>query len=90
MQGFSVSDVSVRWVVSAWRGQASQPGVPGIPLPAKEEVIFYSTRKTRWLLCKPIEDLSEREAVYITALKQLCPPIAHAQQLLNTFRNILT
>jgi len=59
-------------------------------LPAKEEVIYYSTRRTRWLLCKPLEDLSEREAAYVAALKQLSPPIAAAQRLLATFRTLLS
>jgi transposase len=59
-------------------------------LPAKEELIFYSARKTRWLLFKPREDLTQREAAYITALQQLSPPVAEAQRLLDTFRAILT
>jgi transposase len=59
-------------------------------LPAKEEVIYYSTRRTRWLHCKPPEDLSEREAAHVAALKQLSPPIAEAQRLLATFRTLLS
>jgi transposase len=59
-------------------------------LPAKEEVIYYSTRRTRWLLSKPMEDLSEREAAYVTALKRLSPPLAEAQRVLATFRTLLS
>lgn len=89
-QGYPCSDIAVRRVVSTWREPAPQPGVAGLPLPAKEEVLYYSTRKTRWLLWKAQEELSERERAYVTALKQLCPPIAEAQRLLTTFRAILT
>jgi transposase len=89
-QGFPASDVPVRRILSAWRAQAAGPGRPGIPLPAKEELLFYSARKTRWLLCKPREDLTPREAAYISALQQLSPPVAVAQRLLETFRAILT
>jgi transposase len=89
-QGYPYSDIAVRRVVSTWRAPAPQPGVAGIPLPAKEEVLYYSTRKTRWLLWKAEEELSKREGAYVTALKQLCPPVAEAQRLLTTFRAILT
>jgi transposase len=89
-QGYPSSDIAVRRLVSGWRSPPPQPGVPGIPLPAKDEVLYYSIRKTRWLLCKPVENLTRREAAYIAALKQRCPPIAQAQQLLATFRTILT
>jgi transposase len=88
-QGSPCSAIAVRRIISSWRSSAPQPGVRGIPLPAKEEVIDYSTRRTRWLLCKPMHDLSEREA-YVTALKQLSPPIAQAQRLLATFRTLLS
>jgi transposase len=89
-QGYPSSDIAVRRIVSSWRAPAPQPGVPGIPLPAKEEGIYYSTRRTRWWLCKPVEDLSEREAAYISALKQLSPPIAEAQRLVAMFRTLLS
>ncbi len=59
-------------------------------LPAKDEVRYDSTRKTRWLLWKAQEALSEREGTYVAALKQRCPPIAEAQRLLTTSRAILT
>jgi len=51
-------------------------------LPAKEEVIYYSTRKPRWLLWKAEEEPSERERAYVAALKRLCAPIAEAQRML--------
>jgi transposase len=89
-QGYPCSDIAVRRVVSTWREPAPQAGVAGLPLPAKDEVFTYSTRKTRWLLWKAQEALSEREGAYVAALKQLCPPIAEAQRLLTTFRAILT
>jgi len=89
-QGFPASDIPVRRILSAWRAQADQPGSPGIPIPAKEELIFYSARKTRWLLCTPRQDLSVREVAYINALQQRSPPIATAQRLLVDFRTILT
>ncbi|MGE5334730.1 MAG: ISL3 family transposase [Nitrososphaerota archaeon] len=89
-QGYPASDIGVRRLLSGWRSPAPQPGVPGIPLPAKDEVLYYSTHKTRWLLSKPVGNLSRREAAYIAALTQRCPPIAQAQQLLATFRTILT
>jgi transposase len=89
-QGYPSSDSGVRRLLSGWRSPAPQPGVPGSPVPAKDEVLYSSTRKTRWLLGKPVENLSRHEAAYIAALKQRCPPIAEAQQLLATFRTILT
>jgi transposase len=89
-QGYPCSDIGVRRIVSKWREPAPQPGVAGTPLPAKHEVLYYSTRTTRWLLWKAEEELSEREGAYVAALKQLCPPIAEAQRLLTTFRTILT
>jgi transposase len=89
-QGYPSSDIAVRRILASWRSPAPQPGVPGIPLPAKEEVIYYSTRRTRWLLSKPMEDLSEREAAYVTALKRLSPPLAEAQRVLATFRTLLS
>jgi hypothetical protein len=89
-QGYPSSDIAVRRILASWRSPAPQPGVAGSPLPAKEEVIYYSTHKTRWLRSTPVEDLSEREAAYITALKQRCPPIADAQRLLATFRALLS
>jgi len=89
-QGFAASDIPVRRILSAWRAQAAGPGRPGIALPAKEELIFYSARKTRWLLCKPVVELSAREAAYVTALLRLSPPIAEAQRLVTTFRAVLS
>ncbi len=89
-QGYPCSDIAVRRIVSTWREPAPQRGVPGTPLPAKEEILYYSTRKTRWLLWKAEAALSEREGAYVAALKELCPPIAEAQRLLTTFRAILT
>jgi transposase len=89
-QGFPASDVPVRRILSAWRAHADRPGVPGTPLPAKEEVIFYSARKTRWLLCKSVEELSACEAAYVTALLRLSPSIAKAHHLLTAFRSLLT
>jgi transposase len=89
-QGFPAGDVAVRRILSAWRAPAAGPGRPGIPVPAKEELIFYSARKTRWLLCKPLPDLSEREAAYVNALRQLSPAIAEAQRLVTTFHAVLS
>jgi transposase len=89
-QGYPCSDIGVRRIVSTWREPAPQPGVAGTPLPAKREVLSYSTRTTRWLLWKAPEELSEREGAYVAALKQCCPSIAEAQRLLTTFRTILT
>lgn len=89
-QGYTASDSGIRRVVSTWRAAAPQPGVAGEPLEAKEELVSYSAHQTRWLLWKAPEDLSEREAAYIATLKQLCPPIAEAQQLLIAFRAMLS
>jgi transposase len=89
-QGYPSSDIGVRRLVSTWRTPAPQPGVAGEPLQAQEEVLSYSAHHTRWLLCKAPEELSEREAAYLAALTQLCPPIAQAQRLLTSFRAMLT
>jgi transposase len=89
-QGYPASDMSLRRLLRGWRSPAPQPGVAGTPLAPRDEVIYYSTHKTRWLLLKAPENLSEREAAYVTALTHLCPPIAEAQRLLTTFRQLLT
>ena len=60
-QGYPCSDIAVRRIVSTWREPAPQPGVAGVPLPAKHEVLSYATRTTRWLLWKGEAELSERE-----------------------------
>jgi transposase len=88
-QGYSCSETMVRRLVTTWCSPAPQPGVAGAPLPAKEEVLYYSTRKTRWLLWRGEETLSTRELAYIRALKRLCPPIAEAQRLLTAFHALL-
>jgi transposase len=89
-QGYTASDRSLRRLLSTWRLPAPQPGVAGTPLAPKEEVLFYSTHKTRWLLMKAPADLSAREAAYVAALTHLCPPIAEAQRLLTAFCYLLT
>ena len=92
-QGYSASDMSLRRLnvlLSTWRLPVPQPGVAGTPVAPKEEAIFYSTHKTRWLLLKAPEDLSAREAAYIAALTHLCPPIAEAQRMLTAFCDLLT
>ena len=89
-QGYLGADVQIRRMVRAWRTTPPAPGAPGRPLPAYTEVIYYSVRKTRWLLMKTPTDLSESETAYVARLRQLCPPIAEAQQLVTEFRLILT
>jgi hypothetical protein len=77
-QGYSASDEQVRRVVNLWRADPHHPGsqcatAAGV---AKAEVATYSAHKTRWLLWKPLTDLSDAEARYVTALQQHCPEIA--------------
>lgn len=90
-QGYSAGNEQVRRVVNQWRADPHHPG--GQPataaVPAKAEVTTYSAHKTRWLLWKPVTDLSEAETLYVTTLQQLCPQIAQAQELLLQFRAIL-
>ena len=52
-QGYPAGVAQVRRLVMAWRTPPPAPGIPGTPLPAKEEAISYSARQTRWLLTKP-------------------------------------
>ncbi len=91
-QGYSAGDEQVRRVVNAWRTNPHCHGrqPTAAALPAKEEVTSYSAHKTRWLLGKPTSDLTGTEASYVAALKGLCPQIADAQELLATFRAIVT
>ncbi len=91
-QGYGAGEEQVRRVVNAWRADPHHHGnQPSIAAgPATEEVTAYSARKTRWLLWKPSSDLTSAEARYVAALTRLCPQIADAQQLLETFRTIVT
>ncbi|HEX4841369.1 MAG TPA: ISL3 family transposase [bacterium] len=91
-QGYGAGDEQVRRVVNAWRtdphSHGNQPTVAaGL---AKAEVTTYSARKTRWLLWKPVSELREGEARYVAALKDLCPQIAEAQDLLERFHTLVT
>jgi transposase len=88
-QGYPAGVAQVRRLVMAWRTPPPAPRVAGRPLPAKEEAISYSARQTRWLLTKPQADLSVREALYLTTLKQLCPAVAEAQRLLVSFHSLI-
>lgn len=74
----------------AWRTPPPAPGIPGRPLPAQEEAVSYSARQTRWLLTKPDANLSARETRYLALLKQGCPAIGRAQQLLKEFHSLVT
>lgn len=89
-RGFLASDVHVRRLVNAWRTPSTTREAIGSPLPAKPEVIYYSVHKTRWLLMKPANALSEPEAAYVATLKRLCPPIADAHQPVAAFQTILS
>jgi transposase len=89
-QGYSANEAQVRRLVTAWRTPAPVPGVPGKPLPAKDEAVSYSPRQTRWLLTKAETNLSGREVRYLETLKHLCPDIADAQRLLTSFHALLT
>jgi transposase len=89
-QGYTAGVAQVRRLVMAWRTPPPAPGVPGSPLLAKEEAISYSARQTRWLLTKPHETLSAREAAYLSTLQQLCPAVAEAQRLLASFHSLIT
>jgi transposase len=88
-QGYPAPDVQVRRIVSAWRAAPEGPGALGVPVAAKEEVTYYSAGRARWLLMKTPADLSEREARFVSMLKQLCPQIATAQHLLRDFHRLL-
>ena len=63
-QGYSAGDEQVRRVVNLWRTDphhlGSQRATAAVP--AKTEVARYSAHKTRWLLWKPVTDLSAAEA----------------------------
>lgn len=89
-RGFPASDVHVRRLVNAWRAPSPIQEAARSPLPAKPEVIYYSVHKTRWLLMKSANALSEPEAAYVATLKRLCPPVANAQQLVTAFQTILS
>lgn len=89
-QGYPAGVAQVRRLVMGWRTPPPAPGVPGRPLPAKEEAVSYSARHTRWLLTCAETELSARERVYLTTLKQICPQIAEAQHLLTTFHALVT
>jgi transposase len=90
VQGYPAGVAQVRRLLTAWRTPPPAPGVPGSPLPAKEEAVSYSARQTRWLLTRAEANLSAREGVYLTILKRLCPEIAEAQRLLAAFHSLIT
>ena len=81
-QGYPAGVAQVRRLVMAWRTPPPAPRIAGIPLPAKDEAVSYSVRQTRWLLTKPEPNLSARETRYLALLKQGCPAVSKAQQLL--------
>ena len=91
-QGYGAGDEQVRRVVNAWRADphnhGNQPST--VAGPAKEELLTYSAHKTRWFLWKPTADLTDVQAKYIATLKDLCPQIADAQELLLRFRTLVT
>lgn len=91
-QGYRAGEDQVRRVLNAWRADphhhGNQPTIAAPP--AKEEVPAYSARKTRWLLCKPAADLTEAPARYVRALTGLCPQIAEAQKLVETFHTLVS
>lgn len=90
-QGYNAGDEQVRRVVNQWRADPHHPGGQraSAAVSAKAEVATYSAHKTRWLLWKPVADLSDAETRYVTTLQQLCPQIAQAQDLLLQFRALL-
>ena len=88
-QGYCANEAQVRRLVYAWRTPPEALGVPGQPLPAKDEAVSYSARQTRWLLTKAETALSAREARYLQTLKCLCPEIAEAQRVLTTFHALV-
>ena len=89
-QGYPAGVAPVRRLVTAWRSPALAPGVPGAPLPAKDEAVSYSVRQTRWLLTKAEAALSAREGLYLRTLQQVCPQITAAQHLCTTFHTLVT
>jgi transposase len=91
-QGYGAGEEQVRRLVNAWRTDPHRHGnQPTIAAElAKEEVTLYSAHKTRWLLWKSPSELREEEAQYVAALKDLCPQIAQAQELLARFRTLVT
>jgi transposase len=90
-QGYPGADVQVRRLVNAWRAPAETTTGSPAPVPAaKEEVIYYSAQKTRWLLMKAPADRSQREAAFIAELQQRCPQTATAQHLLTSFHHLVT
>lgn len=90
-QGYNAGDEQVRRIVNQWRADPHHPGgqCATDAVPAKAEVATYSAHKTRWLLWKPLTNLSEAETRYVTTLQQLCPQSAQAQDLLLQFRALL-
>jgi transposase len=91
-QGYGAGDEQVRRVVNAWRLDPHRHGNPPTMAvgPARAEAPTYSAHKTRWLLWKPAADLNDVEARYVATLKDLCPQIAQAQDLLRAFRTLVT
>jgi transposase len=91
-QGDSAGEDQVRRVVNAWRADphhhGNQPTIAAPP--AKEEAPASSARKTRWLLWKPSSDLTDSQARSVAALTRLCPQIADAHKVLETFRAIVS
>jgi transposase len=92
-QGYVGALSTVRQYVRAWRTGPRHTGrrrqgedADGPPPPPPRR---FSPRQTRWILLRPLEDLTELERAYRQALCQASPPIALAQALANDFGRII-
>lgn len=88
-QGYTGAASTVRQYVRAWRSGPRHTGrrrhgedAAGAPPPTP---LRFSPRQTRWILLRPVEELTETERPYRHALCQACPPIALAHALADDF-----
>ena len=90
LQGFTGSPSTLRQYLMAWRTGPHRPGrrptdADGLSssLPARRRP--FSPRQTRWILLRPVEELTEEERTYRQQLCQEVGTIAQAQQLAEAF-----
>ena len=93
-QGFRGSPSTLRQYLMAWRTGPRRPGrrptdADGLSHPVAVRRRSFSPRQTRWILLRPLDDLTEEERTYRQQLCQEAGTIAQAQNLANTFWHLI-
>lgn len=87
-RGYTGSESTLRWYLSAWRSGPRRPGRragDSTGTPAPQPTRTWTARQTRWLLMDAIKDPDPLDTAYRTALLEASPLIRQAQTLVNAF-----